>query len=88
MEKFMSKYACGKEIEDQSKILLSLYEQRDVLLKTAVFIKKLDCTENGEKVRKQLMVICKTRITRINNKITETNDRIYRLQQQEAVAPE
>ena len=83
MEKHMSKYEWEKEIEALSKLKISLYDQRDVATKTAAFLRQMSCTADGDKMRTQLIKICKLRATRITNKINEINVRIYKLQRVE-----
>lgn len=83
MEKDMTKYERASEIEKLQKLKISLYDQRDVAAKTGAFLKKMSCTPDGEKMRKQLGTICKLRATRINNKINELNAKIFKLQQEE-----
>jgi len=79
MEKFMSKQARDEEIEKLSKLKISLYDQRDVAADTILFLRGMNCTTDGDKMRNSLIRICKQRTTRINAKITEINDKIFRL---------
>lgn len=78
MEKFMSRIEREKEIDRLSKLKISLYDQRDVAAKVIEFLRGLSCTADGDKMRNILIRICKQRITRINTKITEINDKIFR----------
>lgn len=83
MEKFMSKVERDREIEKLSKLKLSLYEQREVARKTGDFLSKMTVSEDGDKMRKPLMKICKMRTTRIDHKIDELKSRIFKLQKAE-----
>lgn len=84
MEKMMSKYERQKETEKLQKLKISLYDQRDVAEKMIEFLRQMNCTEDGDKMRKAIVRNCKIRATRINTKITEINDKIFRLNMAEA----
>ncbi len=83
MEKFMLKFERDKEIDRLSKLKLSLYEQKEVAQNTLRFLKKMSLSEDGAKMRDQLMKICKLRSTRIDHKIEELKTKIFKLQKAE-----
>lgn len=79
MEKHMSRFQREKEIDRLAKLKISLYDRRDVAAKVIAFLRQMSCTADGDKMRIILIRICKQRTTRISTKITELNDKIFRL---------